>query len=199
MIVLDVESTGLIPEKHSILSLGAIDFDEPENQFYEECRIWPGAEIEDTALAVNGFSREGAVSPEKQSEAELIASFIAWATDRPRDRTLAAQNPSFDLEFVQAAAKRAGVESTFGKRTIDVHSLVWLHMTQNGATPPLKNQHSAISLDEALQYCGLPAEPKPHNALTGASMHAEVIARIAYTKSILPDFARFKIPWTNKH
>jgi DNA polymerase III epsilon subunit-like protein len=108
MIVLDVESTGLIPEKHSILSLGAIDFDEPENQFYEECRIWPGAEIEDTALAVNGFSREGAVSPEKQSEAELIASFIAWATDRPKDRTLAAQNPSFDLEFVQAAAKRAG-------------------------------------------------------------------------------------------
>lgn len=197
MIVLDVETTGLVPEKHSILSLGAVDLDEPTNQFYEECQVWEGAGISDEALAINGFTREEVVGQgsAKQTEAALIASFVAWATDRPKDRTLAAQNVSFDLEFVQAACKRAGIESPFGKRTLDVHTLTWLHMTSRGIVPPVAKHHSAINLDAALMYCGLPGEPKPHNALTGALCHAEVIARIAYTKNLLPDFSTFPIPW----
>jgi DNA polymerase III epsilon subunit-like protein len=201
MIVLDVETTGLVPEKHSILSLGALDLDDPTNQFYEECQVWDGADIEDGALAINGFSREEITGQGsgKQTEAGLIASFVAWATDRPKDRTLAAQNVSFDLEFVQAACKRAGIECPFAKRTIDVHTVAWMHMTQRGIETPLKNGHSAINLDAALRYCGIPEEPKPHNALTGAYCHAEVIARIAYTKKLLPDFSAYDIPWeTNR-
>lgn len=201
MIVLDVETTGLVPEKHSILSLGALDLNDPTNQFYEECQVWDGAEIEDAALAINGFSREEVTGQgsSKQTEAGLIASFVAWATDRPLDRTLAAQNVSFDLEFVQAACKRAGIECPFAKRTIDVHTVTWMHMTKQGIAPPLKNGHSAINLDFALRYCGIPEEPKPHNALTGAYCHAEVISRVAYTKKLLPDFSHLDIPWeTNR-
>jgi DNA polymerase III epsilon subunit-like protein len=196
MIVLDVESSGLLPETHSILSLGALDLDNPTNQFYEECRVWEGAEIEEEALRINGFTREEITGKGvRQSEAELITAFVAWALKGPLDRTLAAQNPSFDLEFVQAACRRAGIECPFAKRTIDVHSLVWLHMTKQGRVPPLKHNHSAINLDYALSYCGIPEEPKPHNALTGAICHAEVIARIAYTKKLLPDFSTYDIPW----
>lgn len=201
MIVLDVETTGLVPERHSILSLGALDLDDPTNQFYEECQVWEGAEIEDEALAINGFTKEEVTGrgTSKQTEAGLVAAFVAWAMDRPKERTLAAQNVSFDLEFVQAACKRAGIECPFAKRTIDVHSITWLHMVERGITPPLKNAHSAINLDAALHYVGVPAEPKPHNALTGAYCHAEVIARIAYNKKLLPDFSSFDIPWeTNR-
>ena len=151
--------------------------------------------MSDEALAINGFSREEIESPSKKSEAELVASFIAWATDRPEDRTLAAQNVSFDLEFVQAAAKRAGIESPFGKRTLDVHTLVWMHMTKQGITPPLSKHHSAINLDAALAYTGVPAEPKPHNALTGALCHAEVIARVVYNRKVFPEFSTYDIPW----
>ena len=199
MIVLDVETTGLVPEKHSILSLGAVDLNDPTNQFYEECRVWEGAEMEDEALAINGFTRKEAEAPGKQSEEGLIRAFVAWATDRPEDRTLAAQNPSFDLEFVQAACKRAGIECPFAKRTLDVHSLVWMHMRMRGTEPPVEKHRSALSLDAALRYCGIPEEPKPHNALTGAFCHAEVIARVAYNKKLLPDFSTFDIPWeTNR-
>ena len=199
MIVLDVESSGLIPERCSILSLGAVDLNDPTNQFYDECRIWEGAHVTDEALAINGFSREEIESSDKKTEAELIASFIAWATDRPLDRTLAAQNVSFDLEFVQAAAKRAGLESPFGKRTLDVHTLVWAHMTSRGMVPPLMNRHSAINLDFALRYVGVPEEPKPHNGLTGALCHGEVIARIAYNKKVFPEFSTYDIPWISSH
>lgn len=197
MIVLDIEASGMSAERCSILSLGALDLDEPTNQFYDECGVWPEAHIEDSALAVNGFTKAEITDGSKKSEAELIKAFIAWATDRPKNRTTAGQNPSFDRDFVEAACRRAGIEFPLAHRTIDTHTLVWLHMTERGTTPPLENNHSAINLDFALRYCGMPEEPKPHNALTGAFSHAEVISRIAYTKKLLPDFNAYDIPWLN--
>lgn len=195
MIALDVETTGLNPEKCSIVSLGAVDTEDPTNQFYDECGVWEGAHISEEALAIHGFSREELTSSTKKSEAELIKAFVAWATDRPENRTFVAQNVSFDHDFTRHACMRAGIEFPFSKRTIDIHSITWLHMTLNGVPAPVGNHHSLINLDFALRYCGIPEEPRPHNALTGALSHAEVWSRIAYTKKILPDFSTFDIPW----
>ena len=58
MIVVDVETTGLYPNKNSIVSIGAVDFLNPVNTFYQECRIWRGAKISDQALEVNGFTKK---------------------------------------------------------------------------------------------------------------------------------------------
>jgi DNA polymerase III epsilon subunit-like protein len=195
MIALDVETTGLDPKTCSIVSLGAVDTEHPENQFYDECGAWEGAHLSDEALAIHGFSREELTNGSRKTEAELIRAFVAWATDRPTNRTLIAQNVSFDHDFVLAACRRAGIEFPFAKRTIDLHTLVWLHMETKGVPQPVGNHHSLISLDFALRYCGIPEEPKPHNALTGALCHAEVFSRIAYTRKILPDFSTFDIPW----
>lgn len=195
MIALDVESSGLDPLKASILSIGAVDTDEPANQFYDECRVWDGAHIDDGALAVNGFGREEITGSSKKTEAELIRDFVAWAMDRPRLRTLVAQNPVFDSGFVQAACLRAGIDDPFPKRLLDTHTLCWLHMTLRGVPPPEEHQRSALNLDFALRYCGIPEEPRPHNALTGALCHAEVFSRIAYTKRLLPEFEAYDIPW----
>lgn len=196
MIALDVETSGLTPLTCSILSIGAVDTDEPTNQFYDECAVWEGAEISDEAIAINGFSREEiAATSGRKSEAELIAAFVSWATNRPHNRTLVAQTPSFDRDFVRAACNRAGIEYPFAARTIDTHTMGWLHMVHSGAVPPEKNAHSALNLDGVLEYCGIPSEPKPHNALTGAQCHAEVFSRIAYTKKLLPEFFEYEIPW----
>lgn len=196
MIVLDVEGSGLDPEKHSILSIGALDLDEPTNQFYDECRIWEGAELSDEALEINGFTKEQATDALTKSEAELITAFVAWATDRPKNRTLAAQNVAFDKGFVEAACHRAGIEFPFAHRTIDVHTLTWAHMRFRGVEPPLENHRSTINMKAALEYCGLPDETKPHNALTGALAHAELISRMAYGKKLLPEYADYDIPWS---
>jgi DNA polymerase III epsilon subunit-like protein len=198
MIALDVEMSGLDAEKHSVLSIGALDFDNPENRFYGECRAWDGAIIEDEALAVNGFTREEAADPAKQSEADLLRAFIAWATDGPQERTFAGQNVAFDRLVLEAAARRAGLEFSFAHRVIDAHTLCWMHMVERGIEPPVEKHHSAINLTAALAYCGLPSEPKPHNALTGALCHAEVVARVAYTKKLLPEFSVYDIPWLTK-
>lgn len=197
MIVLDVEATGLNPKQDSIVSLGALDIDNPTNRFYGECRVWDGAHIHEEALAINGFTKTEVQDVRKQTERELMQEFLVWAVRTVEDRTLAAQNVSFDFSFVEAACDRAKLEFPFAKRTLDVHSLVWMHIVTHGETLPSVHRHSGISLDYALHYCGLPSETKPHNALTGALAHAEVISRVAYNKLLLPEYSTFPIPWMN--
>jgi DNA polymerase III epsilon subunit-like protein len=196
MLVLDIEASGTEYNIHSIVSLGAIDLDNPERRFYEECRIWDGAHIMDGALEVNGFTKEEITDPSKQTEATLIQRFMEWS-QHLADRTLAGQNVSFDRDFVRAACNRAGLSYHLAYRTIDTHSLCYMHMLKRGLTPPLDLQHrrSALNLDAILNYCGIPDEPDPHNALTGALCHAEVISRLLYDKKLLPEFSAHPIPW----
>jgi len=197
MIAVDVEASGIGPDTHSIVSVGAIDMDNPSRQLYEECRVWEGAHINDEALAVNGFTKEQITDPAKQSEADLVHTFADFAGPSA-DRTLAGQNVSFDRDILQAAAARAGHTAwPFAHRTIDSHSLAWMHMVKRGLTPPVDpvKKHSSLNLDAILLYCGIPEEPQPHNALTGAKSHAEVISRLLYGKKLLPEFEQFDIPW----
>lgn len=196
MIVIDIESSGTEPGVHSIVSIGALDFDDPSNQFYDECRVWDGAHIMDEALAVNGFTREEITDPSKKTEEEVIKAFHVWCEDFA-DRTFAGQNVSFDRDFVKAACHRAGIDYGFAHRTLDTHSLCWMHMVKRGLAPPIdpEKHHSALNLDAVLNYVGIPDEPEPHNALTGAMSHAEVISRLLYDRKLLPEFAQYEIPW----
>ena len=197
MIVVDVEASGVEAHKHSIVSVGALDFANPTNRFYEECRAWDGAHIMDEALAINGFTRGQITDPKKQSEADLIHAFLRWS-EQVGERTLAGQNPSFDRDFLKYASERAGHTAwPFAHRTLDTHTMCWMHMIKRGLQPPVDPVHkrSALNLDAVLNYCGIPEEPSPHNALTGALSHAEVISRLLYDRKLLPEFEQFDIPW----
>lgn len=197
MIIVDVEASGVSYEKCSIVSVGALDLAHPSRQLYAECRIWDGAHIEDGALAVNGFTREQITDPSKQSEADLVRAFIAFA-EAADEQTLAGQNVSFDRDFLRAAAVRTGHTNwPFAHRTLDTHTLCYMHMVKRGVAPPTDpvKKHSALNLDAVLNYCGIPDEPEPHNALTGAKSHAEVISRLLYGKKLLPEFENYALPW----
>lgn len=192
MIVLDIEASGTNYEKHSILSLGALDFDHPKNRLYLECQAWEGAHIDPQALAVNGFSEAEATDDTKETEAQLIAQFLTWA-EGVEDQTLAGQNVSFDRDFVKAACERAGYNYPFAHRTIDTHTLAYMHHVLHGRVVPFDKRHSALNLDAVMNYVGIPDEPEPHNALTGALAHAEVISRLLYHRPLLPEFAEYPL------
>jgi DNA polymerase III epsilon subunit-like protein len=193
MIVIDIEASGTNYEKHSILSIGALDFANPDNRFYGECRVWEGAHIDDEALAVNGFTMEQATDSTKETEAQLVAQFLSWA-DGVEDQTFAGQNVSFDRDYIKAACERAGYNYPFAHRTIDTHTVAYTHMVMRGREVPFEKRHSALNLDAVLRYVGIPDEPEPHNALTGALSHAEVLSRLFYGKGLLPEFAQFPVP-----
>ncbi len=198
MIVLDVEASGTEYSKHSIVSVGALDFADPSNRFYEECHIWDGAHIMDEAMEVNGFTKEEITDPRKISEGELTHLFLQWS-EGVEERTFAGQNVSFDRDFLKAAAERAKhTDWPFAHRTIDTHTLCYMHMVNHGIQPPVSHRRSALNLDAVLNYTGIPKEPSPHNAMTGALSHAEVISRLLYGRKLLPEFQQYEIPWKVK-
>lgn len=196
MIVVDIEASGTEYAKHSILSIGALDFDHPENRFYRECCMWDGAHFMKEALEVCGFTEAEIIDATKETEGEITRAFLEWS-EHMADRTLAGQNVSFDRDFLKSACEREGISYDLAHRTIDTHTLCYMHMIVHGITPPIDPQHrrSALNLDAVLTYCGIHEEPKPHNALTGALSHAEVISRLLYDKKLLPEFEHFPIPW----
>ncbi|HCC05195.1 TPA: hypothetical protein DEP58_02715 [Patescibacteria group bacterium] len=194
MIALDIEATGVNHEKHSILSLGALDLDHPENRLYLECQAWEGAHIDPEAIAVCGFTEAEATDDTKQTEAQLIAQFMSWA-DGIEDQTFVGQNVSFDRDFIQAACERAGYNYPFAHRTVDTHSLAYMHHVLHGKEIPIDKRHSALNIETICAYIGIPGEPEPHNALTGALTHAEMFSRLVYGKKLLPEFDRYEVPF----
>lgn len=192
MIVIDIEATGVDEIKHSILSVGAIDFDNPGNQFYEECRAFEGAHVMNESLEINGFTREQVTDPKKQTDEELIKHFMAWAM-QTREHTLAGQNPSFDRDFLHRAADRYHLDWPFAFRTIDQHSVCFTHMIKRGIIPPIAHDRSDLDSDKIMQYVGIPAEPRPHNALMGAKVAAEALSRLIYGKNLLSEFKTLPI------
>lgn len=193
MIVLDLETTGTDWRYHSILSIGAIDFDDPENEFYAECRAFDGAKIEPEALAINRFTEEDAKSPDKMTDKDLLVRFLAWA-ERVGDKTIAGENPSFDRDFLKAAAERYGINWPFAYRTIDLHSIVYAHMLKNGVEPPSKNGHTGLNLPKILAYCGLPENPQAHDAHDDTLFTAEALSRLIYGENLIEALNPFPVP-----
>jgi DNA polymerase III epsilon subunit-like protein len=148
------------------------------------------------ALEVNGFTEAQITDPAKKSEAEIVEEFLEW-TFSMSDRTLVGQNVSFDRDFLKAAAHRAKLQWDLPYRTLDTHTMCWMHMVKAGYEIPIDAQHkrSLLDLDAILNYCGIESEPHPHNALTGALCHAEVASRLLYDKKLLPEFVHYDIPW----
>jgi DNA polymerase III epsilon subunit-like protein len=194
MIILDVETSGIDINKNSILSIGALDFTNPEKEFYGECKVWKGAHINSDSLKVNGFTEEDTVDSDKQTDTELVRKFIDWAMNCS-NHTFAGQNPSFDRDFLHMASLRAHFDWPFTSRTIDQHTLCYMHMIKRGITPPVAKGRTDLNSDKIMEYVGIPAEIHPHNALNGAKIAAEAISRLLYDKNLLPEFKEYPIPW----
>lgn len=194
MIVIDAEMSGLDPQKNSIVSVGAVDFEDPSRQFYGECRIWEGAEIVPESLAICGFTEEEILDPNKRSLEDLMREFASWI-EISTDRTLCGQNVSLDRNFLNDSFRRAEVPFRFAHRNVDTHSAAYTYFRSRGIEIPLKDsdQQSALSLDKILEMLGIPPEPKPHIALNGAKLEAEAFSRMVYGKNLLPEFAQHPI------
>ena len=194
MIILDVEMSGINPEKNSIVSIGAVDFKNPSRRFYGECKVWEGAHITEEALSVNGYTKEKLLDDTKQTAGELLQSFIDWA-GLCEEYTLAGQNPGTDLWFLESTAFKFKIMWPFSHRSFDLHTVCASHMIKRGIELPVMNNRSNINSDFIMKYVGIPTEPKPHIAINGAIYEAEAFSRLLYGNNLLPEFAEFPIPF----
>lgn len=175
MIVIDIETSGLLPEKHSLLSIGAVHY-ETGQEFYGECRKELGKQLDPVALGVNGFTEDQCYDADKPSPIMLVGRFVAWAQSLGQTEgiVLAGQQVgSFDIPFLwQYAYGKLVFERVFSRRSVDLHSVAY------AATG------KSLGLDDILRACGLRPEPKPHHALTGAKLERDAF-RVLLPKLML--------------
>lgn len=167
ILIIDTETSGLDPEKCSILSIGATTLD-GEHKFYKECRAWDGAEVHPKALEVNGLHSH---QKAKLSESDLMIEFADWL-DEVGIKQMAGYNVQFDYGFLDHAFKRAKLKNPIQRRTVDAQSLAWGYIVKNDLQMP-----RALSMNNVLELLGYSKEPDPHNALTGAECCAKVIRK----------------------
>jgi DNA polymerase III epsilon subunit-like protein len=196
VIVIDVETSGLNPGKHSILEIGAVRFgagtatmapggliEVQWPSFEIKCRGWemalPGGAIimadhEADAMRINGRSVASLIDPALPTEQDAIGQFHNWLGDGKF--VIAGLNPQFDMSFLRAAYARAGLNEKipFRHRMIDLHTLAaaWA-VTRNVPMPP-----TGFSTNAIYALLNMPDEPEPHAALTGARMEALAVSRI---------------------
>lgn len=198
MLAIDCEMTGLDPKKNAIISIGGVDIINPERTFYGECCVWGDAELDPAGLAVNGFTKANCLDTSKQSEKELMEALHIWIMGSD-EHTLVGQNVYMDREFLNESFARSGIDFRFNHRIVDTHSVAYAEHLRTGKMIPHKYEaptQSALNLDKILQSVGIPEEPRPHNALTGAKVSAEAFYRIVYGEKLLPEFEEYSIPST---
>ncbi len=194
MIFVDLETSGLNPKRHSILSIGAVDYDHPANYFYAECRIRRGAVATNEALQVNGFTREQIRDPRRRSPGRITMEFLVWAAAID-DRTLAGENVfGVDWQFLQDSAKRNDLPWIFGRRLVDLHGRSYSDHDAAGLPVPLRNNVSDLNLSATLKFAGLPSQPAIHNALEDARLEAEAYSRLTRGTPLLSDYSSYPIP-----
>lgn len=192
--VVDVETTALDAQKGALVSIGAVH-PLTGDEFYCQCWVCPGAYIDSQSMEINMADWiEDRTLP---SEAEAVGKFVRWM-HRHGVRLIGGKNPSFDVRWLEAAWNRAKDEGYPGlyatpaqnargkfpltHRTLDLHSLVlaWAMMHR-----PEALLAEGFKTDDLYPLLGLPREPKPHNALTGARMEAEAFRVILERGGVL--------------
>jgi DNA polymerase III epsilon subunit-like protein len=192
MIALDCEMSGLDPVNNCILSIGALDLENPSRSYYGECYIPSNKTFDPVSLTINGFSVEEINDKSKKSLDELMADFKLWL-DECTERTLVGQNISMDRAFLNTAFSEAKIDFQFHYRSIDIHSVACAIFLRDGVPLNIEGDRIKMSLDKIAEMVGLEQEPRPHNALTGATYNAEVFSRLVYKKNLIEQFKHLEI------
>ena len=196
MVTVDVETTGVDPHLHGLISIGAILWQDPEQWFYGEARPSDGVEITDGALNVNGFTYEQ-LAELPMDMPTMLLQFFTWVRAQPEPWILAGHNAQFDLKFLQKESDRCGFDPRdfpFAYHTIDLHTVAQTdYFRTKGFWYP-----DTMPAWKIFEKLGIPNEPKPHHGLNGALWEMEALGRLLLKRSMFTDFAEYPVkenPW----
>lgn len=158
LIFIDTETTGLDASKHEIIELAIIRV-EPNGQEYTYQWYIRPERLEDAeakALEINKYHERKALWDEKGVSFRDIADQVA---DIVREGVFAGHNVSFDVDFLNQAYKRAGMQVRLPYHKVDTVTLAYTHLVPLG----LKR----LSLDTVREFMGWSKE-NAHSALQDA-------------------------------
>src|SRR5207245_10181313 len=100
MIIVDLETTGLDPERNWIASIGAVDFFNPSRTYYKECYVADETIISEESLKVTGFTVQSLRDRTKPSAQFLTKDFFNWC-DIAAVKLLAGEELWLDASFLR--------------------------------------------------------------------------------------------------
>lgn len=178
-VVVDIETAGFNPKTDAVLEIAAVllelgDDGRLRRERTVSCHVepFPGANLDPQALAFTGIDPYHPFRMAK-TEHEALASIFQPVRRKVRDlgctrAILVGHNPSFDLNFLQAAAHRAGIKrNPFHQfSTFDTATLGGLAYGQT-------------VLSRAVQAAGFPwDESQAHSAVYDAERTADLFCAI---------------------
>ncbi len=165
LVVVDTETGGLRADRHALLSIAAVD--SAGGQAFHAL-IRPSADwlVEKEALEVNGLSLDF-LRDAGRAESVVMQDFVIWMRAR-KGAVFAGANPAFDAAFLEAAAKRSGIEWRAG-RALDLRAAAWLAYETRGLGLQIgKDGNPKLSLDSIAGALGLSRSGEKHDALEDA-------------------------------
>jgi len=172
---IDLETTGLDPERHEIIEIGVILARQIERantgplvEVIEEFELKVIPErIEDAdpkALQINGYD------PERWTEAMSLGKAIEIVRDKTEDAVMVGQNVTFDWVFLEKAFTKIGIKNKMHYHRVDLMSMAFAKLYD---IPEMQR----FSLRELCVYFGVKNE-KAHNALSDIRATYEVYKKL---------------------
>ena len=174
-IAIDVETTGLSPEKYHIIEVGALKVRGGEVVDTFSILVNPGYSLSPTIVNLTGITDE--MLAEAKPFSEIVPELKAFLGDDP----LLGHNVNFDYRFLKTEFLRAGEK--FHHEVIDTLALA-------------KEMHSDLpsrSLENMCRYYGL-YNPNAHRAFDDAKVTMELYLAMCKRKGSGKEAAKFGDP-----
>jgi DNA polymerase III alpha subunit (gram-positive type) len=173
----DIETTGLVPGKHGIISIAATNLIDDE-VFYEELQLEDGVEFDDVALNVNGSNKETLLArtgnPGYLTLKEALIKFADYCCAKKRF-VIVGKNPKFDYDHLNKAWSRYFTEKfPLTYRVINWADFALPLILLDGKVIP----ENGLSSDELSAFLGVEKESKPHIAINGAIQNKKCLLAI---------------------
>jgi DNA polymerase III epsilon subunit-like protein len=167
-ISVDIEASGPIPSKYSMLSIGACLVGDHEKEFYQELKPL-NSNFDPEALRVSSLSLN-ALQTHGATPTDAMNSFRDWVSDVCHGKTpvFVGFNAVFDWSFINWYFHEFLGSNPFGHGAIDIKSYYM------GLWKTTWADTSSSRLNANFQ----PHQQKTHNALDDAKSQAEIFERL---------------------
>lgn len=171
LIAIDLETTGSIGSKYSIVQLGAVKLDDNFN-IVDTFNMFARPlekDVEIFAMNVHKIPINDILRSEHIEK--VLNEFERWI-GKPRDYYLAAWGTNFDINFLREQYKKLNRQYPFSYRCIDLKSIVLYELARRNI------RFKYTGLKSICKLMKLPFEGRAHDGLTDAKMSIKLIQHI---------------------